>query len=97
MTLEFLQHRLFGIWRIAAQPGFDELQVFQQQVGEALVRRENHLRIHQLLFINQIDLSVHFLVGLNHLVCLIEPRVLDVMLAQGEPLNAKSANFHSGN
>ena len=85
-----------SVWIVpaASQAGFDEFQVFEDQIRLRLVGGENGIGVEQFVLANHIGLGVCFLVGLNQLVGLVEPRVLQIVFASFDFGDSKQGYFH---
>ena len=83
--LDFLQRLALGFLRLAAQARFHKFQVLQNHVRPAFHRHQDGVGVNQLVLAHHVHLRVGFLVRLDQLVGLVEPRILEVVFAGFNP------------
>jgi len=83
-----------GLW-ITAQARFDELEIFENQVGFAVLRSYNRVRIEQLILPNDIHLGISLFIRFDKFVILVETRIFEVVFAEFYFGNTEQSNFHS--
>src|SRR5438128_3445433 len=79
---DFFQRASFLRLRVTAKAGFDKLQIFEDQVGPGFIEGEDGVGFKQLVFANDIDLGMGFLVRLDELIGLIEAGVFAIVFAE---------------
>jgi hypothetical protein len=87
--LQLLQHCPLGRLRVATEPGFNKLQILQNQISLGFVPCQNSIRFQQRFIPHDFDLGMGFLVRFDQLVGLIQARVFKVVPAQFDVRDAE--------
>ena len=79
---DFFQDQLLSFLGTSAQTRLNELQILEDQIGPALPRHQERIRLQRTLLVHDIYLGVSLLARLDQLVGLIEPGIFEIVFAR---------------